>query len=483
MEAARLESLRGPGIAGAMVAGAVIALSLGLAAGHPSPAILTWAVTAAGLAIMGAALVLPFAALLVLAASTILFMTYDLPGGQGINLFDFLLPCVLAASVLGHARRDALEADRRLTGTGHDELRLATRRLISAVIAFYGVAALSIVGMALAGRTATVPTSAFTLIRAIQGLLLFPLGMWWFRSERRIHWAIVAMLVGGVLLTVVDSIMLGTGKVGRAGMTWYLNPTDQPIGGPNEAASTILVLIALLLVRQSMANRVRNLLLLGVSLGMLVATASRSGVLAFGAFTAMVMPRARARWIVLAVIAFAAAIPFIPQDYWTRLGRTLVLERGTFEAYTSLIRVYCWKTAFAVFLDNPLLGVGYVGFSTVSGAYGELRLMGNPAENYFLETASGMGVPGLIALGVVIVRLFQLGSCVRRHAPPGTLAHVMGRYHAPMLIGQLIVNLTGANLVAMVVLGQMSLWMAMMVRSTHMALARASARARETEAT
>jgi O-antigen ligase len=128
-----------------------------------------------------------------------------------------------------------------------------------------------------------------------------------------------------------------------------------------------------------------------------------------------------------------------------------------------------------VFLHNPLLGVGYVAFSTVSGDYGELRLIGAPAENYLLETASGMGVPGVIALLVVLVRLFQLGAAVRREAPVGSLGHAIARYHTPLVIGLLVVSLTGDNFCSMVALGQLALWCAMLVRAGHLSLERASA--------
>jgi O-antigen ligase len=226
----------------------------------------------------------------------------------------------------------------------------------------------------------------------------------------------------------------------------------------------------MLAARQSQKRQIRDLVLIGLALVVLVATASRSGLLACLTFAALVLPRVRFRWMVFAVIAIVCAIPLVPQEYWTRLGRTLMMQRGTFEAYTSLIRVYGWKTAIDVFLHQPLLGVGYVAYSAVSGAYGALRIHGLPVDNFYLETAAGMGLFGLIALAVVIVRVFQLGAVVRRLAPAGTLGHAMARHHTPLWIGMLIVNLTGNNFLGIVVLGQIALWSAMLVRSCHMAL-------------
>jgi len=457
------------------VAGVGLALSLGLAAGDPTPA--SWTIAGALLACMAivTALARPFVALQALAISTILLIVYDLPSGLGLNLFDLLLPCLFCASVLGGAIESERLAEREATDPRALELRRATRRLTTAVLVYYGIAVLSIVVMVLFGRTAPLANSTFTLLRGLQGMLLFPLGLWWICSERQIHVTIRMMVLGVVLLALLNTVGFATGVVQRAGMIWFVNLTEAPIGGPNETASTMLMVLALLVVRQSLADRFRNLALIGLVLATLVATFSRSGLLAFLTFAVLVMPRTRLprmrlRWVLIAAVVLAAAIPLIPQDYWTRMGRTLVLQRGTFETYSSLIRVYAWKTAWAVFLDNPLLGVGFFAFPYVSDVYGELRLRNIPVDNYYLETAAGTGIVGLVGLAFVLLRLFQLGSVVRRIAPPGSLGHTMARFHAPLLIGMLIVNLTGNNFVGLVVLGQLALWLAMLVRAGHLSL-------------
>jgi O-antigen ligase len=231
----------------------------------------------------------------------------------------------------------------------------------------------------------------------------------------------------------------------------------------------MLLLIVLLLVRQTLKHQVRNLALIGVALAVLVMTASRSGLLACLAFTALVLPRARRSWIVMTALAVAVAVPFIPAEYWTRIAKTLTLERGTFEAYTSIIRFYAWKTAAAVFLDHPWLGVGYLGFPSISGQYGELRLVLATAESYYLEVAADMGVPGLIALGFVIAQIFRLGRTVGRNVPVGSMAHAMSRFHAPMLVGIFIIAITGNHFIGMMGIGQLALWLAMLVRAGHLA--------------
>ncbi len=69
------------------------------------------------------------------------------------------------------------------------------------------------------------------------------------------------------------------------------------------------------------------------------------------------------------------------------------------------------------------------------------------------------------------MKLFQLGREVGRVAPPGTLAHHMARFHAPLILGLLVANLTGDNFVGMVSVAQLALWTAVLVRAGHAAVA------------
>jgi O-antigen ligase len=265
-------------------------------------------------------------------------------------------------------------------------------------------------------------------------------------------------------------VALGTHAIERAGQTWIINQPDKPIDDPNAAPSAMLLLIVLLLVRQTMRHRLRNVFLIGVAGAMLVMTASRSGLLACLTFTMLVLPRARLRWVLLTALAVIAALPLIPEHYWTRLAKTLTLQRGTFEAYTSIIRFHAWKVALAMFRDHPWFGVGYVGISTLSAQYGELRMHFGTAENFYLETAAGMGIPGLIAFVFVLVRLFQMGRVVHRCAPSGTLARAMAQFHAPMIVALLVICITGNQFGGVAPTGQLALWLAMMVRASHLAI-------------
>jgi O-antigen ligase len=225
-----------------------------------------------------------------------------------------------------------------------------------------------------------------------------------------------------------------------------------------------------LLIRHAMRPDWKNLALGALMLLLLGLTQSRSGILAWATFGLFTLRWVRPSRLFAGALAIAALLPMMPQSFWIRMVRTVAVERGTFEAYSFFLRVYGWRAAWRVFLDHPLTGIGYQGFRFVSHSYNELRLVLITVENYFYETLVGMGVLGLALLVVVIVRLFQLGREVGRAAPPGTLGHHMARFHAPLVLGLLIANMTGDNFMGLVGLAQLAVWTAVLVRSGHSAV-------------
>jgi O-antigen ligase len=158
------------------------------------------------------------------------------------------------------------------------------------------------------------------------------------------------------------------------------------------------------------------------------------------------------------------------------MTRSLSVERGSFEALSLFQRVFGWRAAWHVFLDHPWIGVGYLGFRFVSHAYNELQLVITTVENYYFEILVSLGVVGLAMLVVVLLALFGIGRAVGRVAPPGTLAYHMARYHAPLVLGLLVANLTGNNFMGMVAVAQVAMWTAVLVQSGHAALAEGARR-------
>jgi O-antigen ligase len=448
-----------------------VAVLAGLAAGDPSP--LWW--IPMGILVAGGTLYVsarwPFASLLIMLGSSILLVVVRMVGLRSVNAIDILLPQVLLASLLGRARRESRANIE--SGTLHERLHFAERRLLRSVVLFYGLAAVSLVQLASLAGVGAALDSALLLVRAAQGLLIYPLCMWWLRNPQRIGRAWDSIVVAGTLLAIVNLIARGAWGTERAGMTFYLNNWDAPLSSPNEAGTATLVVAVVLLIRHSMRPEWRNLALGALMVMTLGLTQSRSGILAWATFALLTLRWVRPARLLTGALGMAAILPLLPQTFWIRMARSLAVERGTNEVNSFFQRVYGWRVAWSVFLDHPWTGVGYLGFRFVSHSYNELRIIFITVENYFYEILVSMGVVGLALLVIVIVRLFQLGREVGRVAPPGTLAFHMARFHSPLLIALLVANMTGDNFMGMVSLAQLALWTAVLVRSGHAAVAEA----------
>ena len=445
-----------------------VALLVGLAVGDRS---LEWTVP---MAVIGGGIVLylgarwPFTGLLVMLATTILLVAVRAVGNRSVNAIDVLLMPVFLVSVFGRARQEASAGAR--FGPGHDEIHVAERRFVQAVVWFHGLALLSLVQLGVLVGPHAALDSALVLLRAVQGLLFYPLGRWWLVRSDRIDMAWRAVIVGGTGLATTCVLGLVLWDVRRPGMTFYLNDPTAPLASPNEAGANALFVAAILVVRQSMRPDWKNIVLIALMAVVVGLTQSRSALLASAVFAIGMLRGMRPRHLLTGVLASASILPLLPVSFWERMGKSLVVERGSFEVMSMLQRVYGWRTAWRVFLDHPWTGIGYLGFRFVSNQYNELRLNLVTVENYFYEILVSMGVVGLVASAIVFIRMFKLGREVRRVAPEGTLASHMARVHGPLLLGLIVANLTGDNFLGLVSVAQLALWCAVLVGAGHAAV-------------
>jgi O-antigen ligase len=402
-------------------------------------------------------------------ASTILLVVVRVIDLTSVNLIDILMPPVLLVSVLGGLHRTAradLEA-----GPAHERLLLAERGLTRWVIAFYALAALSLIRLATLEGLGPALNSSLYLIRAIEGIMFYPLCIWWLRTTARIEHAWRALVVAGTVLAVVNIIGFLAWEVKRAGMTFFLNNWDAPLSTPNEAGTASLIVAVVLIIRQAMRPSWKNMVLGVLMVGLLGLTQSRSGILAWITFGLLTLRWVRPARLLSIALGIAVLVPLLPETLWIRMSRSIMVERNSFEAYSLFARVFGWRAAWGVVQDHPWMGVGYLGFRFVSDAYNQFGLVIGTVENYYYEVLVSMGVIGLAVLAVVLVLLYRLGREVGRIAPPGSLAHHMSRYHAPLISGLLVANLTVDNFMGMVGLAQVAIWTAVLVRSGHTCLA------------
>jgi hypothetical protein len=445
------------------------ALLVGLALGDPAP--LWWIPLGAAMVVGVLAMSMrwPYPSLLLLIGSSVLLVVVRVVGLRSANLIDVLLPPVLLVSVLGGARR-AAHAESE-AGPAHDRLHRAERGLFRWVLVFYGIAALSLVRLAQLAGVGPALESSLTLIRAFQGLSFYGLCIWWLRDPVRIERAWRAIFIAGSALVILNIVGVAAWGVKRAGMTFFLNNWDAPFADPNEAGTASLIVGTVLIIRHATRPQARNLVLGGLMVLMLGLTQSRSAILAWATFGLFTLRWIRPAKILAGAFGIAMILPLLPASFWIRMTRSLEVERGTFETYSILFRLYTWKSAWSVVQDHWLIGVGYLGFHHVSRAYNQFGVVLGSLENYYYEVLVSMGVIGLAVLGVVLVKLYRLGREVGRVAPAGSLAHHMARYHAPLITALLVANLTGDNFMGLVGLAQLSIWTAVLVRSGHAAVA------------
>jgi O-antigen ligase len=199
-----------------------------------------------------------------------------------------------------------------------------------------------------------------------------------------------------------------------------------PVGDPNFFAQMLIpaVPIGLLLANgaTSARERVAAYGSVGIVTAAVILTYSRGGALALGVVLALWLLRqgVSARRLAAGVGAIALLVVLVPSDFARRLttfrqflpgsGDVLRLD-SSFEQRRVLV-----TTAWHMFLDHPLTGVGagnyavhYRPYTEETGSvvleYEEFDQRHYP-HNLYLEIAAETGVPGLIAFAAVVVACF-----------------------------------------------------------------------------
>jgi O-antigen ligase len=453
-----------------IAAAGAFAIAVGLAVGDPPSGMLLPVGAVLGLVVVGVVVARPFSGFLALVFSSFILIVVPVTAThRGVNVFDLVLFPLVATSLFGSARREAAADDVLLSGPAHEAVRTAARRFASGTMLYFGLAAFSLVTMAIRLGPGPAFTSGLSLLRALQGVLIFPLALWWLRDERRIDATLRAVFAGVVVFTLANGFCAIAYGVPRAGIVWWVTEVSEAIGSPNEAAAALLVLWALVQARWAVRPSRWLLLLMGLVIVMLPLTQSRSGLLAFATFLLLTVRRVRWRWVLGGLFALALALPLVPASFWTRMSHSLSFQQGTSEVFSFLVRVYCYRTAWHVVLDHPVFGVGYLGFRFVSANYNELHLALGQVENFLFETLVGLGILGLAAVGRAFTRLYALGRVVREVTAPRTLGHELARLNGPLLAALFVANLTGATFIGMIGIGQIALWCALLVRAGHLA--------------
>jgi hypothetical protein len=457
----------------------VLGLAIGIAAGSADRTTLYLVGSFVGLVVVLWSAARPATALQWIAAQTVFFPVIPVTDGRGFNPIDLLMPGVLAGAWFWYfERRAAGEAGERIERRRKDIVRAGT--------AYYVLAVITLGLMAARGRPGDAIDSLLVLGRSFQGALLFYLVTRLVRDRKDLERVRTAVVLGLGLAFALNGISMLLLDVPRAGAVWAFGDTNVRSGAawsvglggwtvtnPNELAIGCLLVWALLLALPM--RRVLNWTVLTVATVLLFLTLSRAGLAAWFVFVILYAARGGHRMVWLLPLAVLALIPVLPEEYRGRMLRTLTLERGSFEAYSSLIRVYCWNTSFVTFLANPILGVGYLGFRFVSDDYNALGLKLLTSESFFLETASGMGVIGLIVLAWFGVATVRFAGAARRLAARGSATDRFARVAPAYLAAIALANLSGDLLIGLLGVSQLALFLGMFTQAARIDDLRVSA--------
>lgn len=277
------------------------------------------------------------------------------------------------------------------------------------LLAFIGAAGLSSPGAVWPGW-AVQATTDLTKILIVYLLILNCVD-----SERRLRGLVWAMVLCGLFpalgaLRFYHAGLLQDGRLGWVGI----------FGNPNELAYSLTILLPLAAAISADLGLLRRALiwaLMGVYTLVIYLTFSRGGMLGlFAVLAFMGMRQRRASTRMLALGLMAAGLLAV-SVYWTRdQGFTDLARDASFQQ-----RITTFKTALAMFLDRPLLGVG-VNCSMVAWPLYAPKALGYNTwlivHNTFLQVLAETGLLGFVSfvafLAFGLYRAWKLARAAAR---------------------------------------------------------------------
>jgi O-antigen ligase len=192
-------------------------------------------------------------------------------------------------------------------------------------------------------------------------------------------------------------------------------PASAFLGDENDFALAMNVAVAFIVfqIRGSRTKRAKILYIAGLFIALLsmVHTASRGGLVGFipvAIYCWINMPR-KITSLVIAVLLITIVIARAPEEYWKKIE---LLKQGT-EETTGQLRLFYWKTAWKMFLDNPILGVGpgnfpwRIGEYEPPGGFQGRHHEGRLAHSLYFTLISELGLVGTILFGIIVWSLVK----------------------------------------------------------------------------
>lgn len=280
---------------------------------------------------------------------------------------------------------------------------------------------------------------------------------------RRLIWVLI---VGGGFLASLSVLQFVTGAFGNEFLGFAQSAVQEivtgsdnvrisgPIGDPNFYAQWLVMLVPLAMDRMYVESDSRLRVVAAIAAVMasvaVVFTFSRGGAVALAVVVAGMLIRhpPKLRTVAAFAVVGVLAIPFLPPGYVDRLGALGGVGSIDTDVDSSVRgRTAEIGAAWAMFTDRPLTGIGYgtykANYQDYTRSLGiDLSAKDREAHNLYLEVAAEMGLPGLVALGILIMAAFaSIGDGRRTLRRSGRYeADGTGYALAMALIGYLITS-------------------------------------------
>jgi O-antigen ligase len=270
---------------------------------------------------------------------------------------------------------------------------------------------------------------------------------------RKVLWLLAGMLAwvagNGLLSYLQGKFMFAQGIERAQGET-------SVVGGPNELAGIILLLLPLVFALWRRSEKVvARLFLLGLmllALATLVVTGSRTGFVGLALVGLYYVFNSRHKIASLALCAVAASIVWLamPPQYQNRYLTTAHFAQGENLDASNELRVRVWKAGWRMFLDHPILGVGAGQFSTAYGMVysGVKHGAWMSPHSLFFQVAAELGLVGLVAVGYFLSQLVKANLFLLKfHSDnPGGLDYQLALAFGAVLLGIALSSVFGHTL-------------------------------------
>lgn len=282
------------------------------------------------------------------------------------------------------------------------------------------------------------------LITFMEGTLPFVLLVAVACTDERLLYSLArSMAVTGAVLGAALFTPIVKSVEGRMYLGVTYDPNDIALVGV-----VILPFAVFLMQEQERGSRWLGFAGAAGSLAVIIASASRGGMLGLGAVLLLIAMRHRKRlsfrWKLIATVCLGLGLLLAPSTFWTRL-QTLKDPDADYNTSSLTGREAIWKRGLGYFAARPFTGVGLDAFSYAEGTWGQrnlptgVRIRWSQAHSVWIEMLVETGFVGITGfLGLFLPTFGDVHRMRKRLAgrsPPEERLRAYGDALAIAIIG------------------------------------------------